>query len=343
MANFAGQGDAWAKAIRGSEHFDARNGQLTSPGVRSAYDADLSINYLLMRSSNKWAREQRRVLMTEYTHVMVEAARPILGRYQGGDTERQIRKLAESGLIVGLIWHGSDIRQPRVHAGRVKDSPFQPSVYEHTEALAKQSAKNAAMADRLGLPEFVSTPDLLNYRPQATWLPILVNEEVWNRVSAPAVKDNPRPRIIHIPSRAALKGTALARPILQQLHDEHIIEYVELSGVPFREMPGITRSADMMVDQFGMDAYGTAAIEAMSQGVPVIGQIGELTKSYVRERTGQEIPIADATADTLRETVIELASNPDKRIELANKGLDFLDRVHSPQNVRAVLSEEFLR
>lgn len=175
--------------------------------------------------------------------------------------------------------------------------------------------KNAAMADRLRLPEFVSTPDLLTHRPHAVRLPILGSEGIWKRVSAPAIRDNPRPRIIHIPSKAALKGTALVRPILQQLHREEVIEYVELSGVPLKDMPEFIRSSDMMVDQFGMDAYGTAAIEARSQGVPVIGQIGDVTKAYVREQTGEEIPIADATSDTLRETVIDLARHPANRLD----------------------------
>ena len=342
IANFAGQGLAWAEAIREDGRFDARNAQPSAPNTHLVFPSDLTIQKNAWRRSHKWARRQFEMLTTQYTHVLIEAGRPILGADSGANLSTQATKLEEAGVKVAFLWHGSDIRSPKVHTQWVKDSPFFDSLDGLTERLEAQAARNSKMADELGLPEFVSTPHLLTYRPNATWLPILVNYDIWQRFDVPTIRDTNLPKVVHVPSKSSMKGTVFIRPVLQALHDEGKIEYVEISGIPPEKMPEVIRSADIVVELLGMNSYGTAALEAMSQGVPVVGQVGEIVRGRVIERTGQDVPIADTTSDTLREVVLDLAGNPDKRRELANAGFRFLDQVHSPDNAANILIENFL-
>lgn len=342
MANFSGQGDVWARSLRTSGITEAYSGQPRLHGTHLVFDADLTVEDNVWRRSRKWGNTQRRILSEEYTHVVSESGRPILGAYSQGNPRAQAETLLNAGTALAFLWHGHDIRVPHVHAEMVKDSPFRSDLDGETARLEKYTQANEKMADDLGVLEFVSTPDLLVYRPNALWLPTLVNQNIWVPVSKPNINDRRRPRLIHIPSRSAMKGSALIRPLLERLDEGGIIEYVELSGILPADMPDVVRSADMLVDQFGMDAYGTAAIEAMSQGVPVIGQIGPRTRKTILEQTGREVPIADASKDTLVDVVTELASSPASRLELATAGLEYIEAVHTPAQTGTILCDSFL-
>lgn len=342
MANFAGQGHAWAKAVRESGLADARNAQPSLTGTHLVFESDSTVPQNVWRISQRWAKEQFRVLTNEYTSALIESARPIIGAYCQGNTETQIEKLLDSGMRAALLWHGSDIRSPEIHTQWVKDSPFTDPLDGLTAALEQQAAKNREMADRLGLQEFVSTPHLLTYRPDAIWLPILTNSALWVPVEQPPIRTETRPRVVHVPSKSAMKGTRLIQPVLQALAQENIIDYVELSGVAPTDMPQAIGTADIVVELLGMNSYGTAAIEAMSQGIPVVGQVGTVVRDRVIERTGLDVPIAEADSESLRDVIVSLASNPDLRMEIAQSGLRFIEQVHSPVNVAETLNSNLI-
>ncbi|MEK8228004.1 hypothetical protein NKG05_20815 [Oerskovia sp. M15] len=84
--------------------------------------------------------------------------------------------------------------------------------------LEELTQTNRQVLESLGLPVFVSTPDLLLDVPGATWCPVVVEPGTWRTEETPLHRA--RPLVVHAPSRAVIKGTALIEPVLRALHDE---------------------------------------------------------------------------------------------------------------------------
>lgn len=343
FANYAGQGTAWAKALREVDGIDARNGQPTRAETAMTFPADLTVPVNAWRRSSAWAKRQFEVLSREYTHVLVESGLPILGSDSRGDLIKQVRKLQDAGVKVGLLWHGSDIRIPHLHAKEITDSPFQNANDALTANLEERSMRNLALAEELDLVEFVSTPDLLRYRPNATWLPTLINQELWKPVTSVPTRTRKKPIVAHVPSRSALKGTENIRAVTLELERQGLIEYREISGVAPEQMPQIIKDADIVIDQLGMDLYGIASLEALSQGKTVICQVGERVRRHVAQSSSAQVPLVDATSATLRERLMELIEEPEAAAAQAQKGLQYLETVHSPENAARVLLENFVQ
>ena len=91
-ANFAGQGFEWARAVeRGVAGATAVNMAFSSSADFS-YPADQSVSEVVYRSSRFWQRRQWRAVRDAFTHVLIEAERPLFGRYfEGGSRARSVR------------------------------------------------------------------------------------------------------------------------------------------------------------------------------------------------------------------------------------------------------------
>lgn len=90
------------------------------------------------------------------------------------------------------------------------------------------------------------------------------------------------------------------------------------------------KAADLVIDQFTIGTYGTAAIEAMACGAPVMMYIN----NEVFEKRGWEPPpvINVKSADDIRASLLGIEKGT---IDLQKKGeecLEWVKRVHSPEN-----------
>jgi len=306
-ANFAGQAFRWARAVE--QHVPGVGAinvmEVTATGFR--HEADVAVPRGVHAASRRWQRAERAVL-PRFTHLIVEAERRPFGNVLVESIEQQIAWAGQHGLSVAMLSHGSDLRDPVAHREREPDSPFHGALgaaqIAHYEQLTRD---NRALLDRLGLPVFVSTPDLLQDYPSATWLPVVVDAAPWS--GGPAPLERPRPVVVHAPSRAAMKGTALIEPTLRALHDEGIIEYRRLEGVPHAEMPAAYREADIVLDQFSLGIYGVAVVEALAAGRVVISHVAEQSRAVVREQTNLELPVLQARAAELEHVVRDLAAH----------------------------------
>ncbi len=353
--NTAGQARLWADAAASLPGVSATSlGAVRQKPVK--FRADAAPSFSAMRHSPTWAKRQSRELLgaiskgagskgAGFTHVLIESGVPIMGRTFGRDLEREIEELQAAGVQVGLIWHGSDIRDPYRHREIHADSPFHGELDGLTRKLETTTARNAALADRVGLPEFVSTPDLLDYRTNATWLPTMYDSALWNpnwvQDSGPvldqeAAARSRRPIVVHIPSRAAFKGTESISAAMHGLGD--IIDYRELKGLTPEQVVQQVAVADIVIDQIGMGLYGVASLEAMALGKPVVAELG----TAVRERIPVGVPIVEASSQTIAKTVQRLASDPKYRIDLGQKGCEYVQNIHSQRSVADVLGKHFL-
>lgn len=325
--NSAGQGEAWARSIeRELDGVAAQSLQVGRPGG-FAHDVGILVPPPVFTWSRDWQRALRVAMEQSVTHVLLESGRPILAGGMRGDVERDLRWLSGTGITTALLWHGSDIRDGRRHASEHAHSPYADASWSHRE-LDAIASRNRRLAARSGVPSLVSTPDLLDDVPGATWLPVVVDPALWATEPLPPQRRGPL-RVVHAPSSGPIKGSELVEPTLRTLAAEGVIEYRRIEGVRHAEMPAVIRRADVVLEQFRLGSYGVAAVEAMAAGRIVIGNIDERVADRVEAASGLRPPILSSSPDGLDRLIRELAADPSAALATAARGPEFVRRVHN--------------
>lgn len=340
VQNSVAQGYLWTQALQKHKGIEAMNLQAGVPGKTMA-PASVTVPLRVMQHSPAWAKRQTRALLEDFSHVLFESAKPVMGVSYGGDVSSEIEALLNAGKKVGFLSYGSDVRSPRVHREIEPYSPFFSDLDGYTEALQKNTDRVHRVLDRFQLTEFMTTPDMLRHRSNAIWLPTLINEEIWN--SGPVETEiRKRPLVVHIPSNPPLKGTAVIRPVLSALAEKKVIDYREISGIPSAEMPAVIGDADIVIDQVSIGQYGVASLEAMSLGKLVVSQVGQMTRDYVKQLTGYDVPVIEANADTLSSVIEEIVSAPEEFEYRREAGREYIREIHSGVRTAEILSERFI-
>lgn len=246
--------------------------------------------------------------------------------------------LRRRGVAVGLVFHGTDIRHPARHAASTRWSPFHEEHHGLTRTLMNRVARLERELAREALPEFVATPDLLADRPNATWLPVVIEPDMWAAAARPILPAGRTPVVVHAPSESVFKGSDLIDPVLTRLDEEGLIEYRRVSGVPAGDMPEVYGDADIVVDQLRMRIYGVAACEAMAAGRIVVSEVSPMVREHVRAASGLDLPVVDATAETLDAVLRGIVADPGSFIELASSGPAFVRELHDGRRSAAALS-----
>ena len=216
--NSAGQGYAWARAAERLPGVAAADFMYRNPGDVFAFPADHAVPTPFFIASAPWQRAQRSAVAKRFSHVIVESGRHLFG--SDGRVLDQVEFLRRAGLQVALLWHGSDIRLPSLHAASDPDSPFLAGRYPETDRLEEIAHRNQALIAESGLAVFVSTPDLLEYVPGATWLPVVVDVDRWADAATEPALERDRPVVVHAPSNAGLKGSDLIADTVRRLDAE---------------------------------------------------------------------------------------------------------------------------
>jgi hypothetical protein len=349
--NFAGQGQEWARAAERLEGVGARSMSYSGDGG-FAFRSDDEVPVAVFAKSREWQRRQFRAVSHGFTHVLVEAERPLFGSLferPGGDNAdtclAEIEALRAVGLRTAMLCHGSDIRLPSRHAASEPDSPFAAlpggvPAFAETDRLEATAVRHRELLDHVGGPVFVSTPDLLDDVPEGIWLPVVVAPH-WFAVREP-VLERPRPVVVHVPSRAGIKGSALIEATMQRLDAEGLITFERREGVPAAEMPEVVGTADIVLDQFALGSYGVAACEALAAGRLVICHVGDGVREHVRETTQRDVPLLEARASELERVLREVVADRARFQQLAEQGREFAREVHDGRRSARVLQDHFL-
>ncbi len=324
-ANFAGQGHAWARAVERLPGVGAVSMAFQRPRG-FAFDVDDPVPEAIYAGSRRW-QSRRRALLPQFSHVIIEAGRPLLGHLMGADPFAEARWLRSHGVEVAMLCHGSDIRLPSRHRELEPFSPFEPT-WELTDVLESQAARLAAGIAELGAPVFVSTPDLLLDEPGATWVPVVVDVERWRAAGRGVPLEREVPVVVHAPSSAHLKGTALIEPVLESLAARGLVDYRRIEGVPAARMPEVYGDADVVLDQFRIGNYGVAACEAMAAGRLVVSHVSEFVRGHAREAAGLDLPVLEATPDTLESVLLDVLADRVRARVLAARGPAFVSALH---------------
>lgn len=332
--NYAGQAREWGRAAAENlPGVGAVNLAFRTPDdFTHASDAVVPVG--VWAASRRWQRALRRTVLGGFTHAIVEAQRWPFGAPLDESVHGQVRAMQRAGLHVAMLCHGSDIRLPSRHAALNPDSPFAGALAS-TADLERTALESRRLLDRLGLPVFVSTADLLIDAPEAAWLPVVIDVEAW-RAEAPPLQ-RPRPVVVHAPSKGAIKGSELVDPVAQALHDEGLIEYRRIQGVPHEQMREVYGSADIVLDQFRIGDYGVAACETMAAGRLVVGHVNEGVRRAVLDATGSPLPIVEATGATLEAVLRGIVADRAASALTAAAGAEFVRVLHDGRRSAEVL------
>ncbi|MEU8134548.1 glycosyltransferase [Streptodolium elevatio] len=329
--NMAGQGYEWARAV-----------ERRLPGVRAetftlssgntfgfAADRTISTDDWLSRT---WQLGQLAYVLDNYSHVLAECAMPPFGRLNGPWANFDLAELAAAGVAVGLAFHGSEIRDPAAQRARVPFSPFDPD-HELTRALQSKVDRLGPVVRAMDVPKFVSTPDLLHDVPDAAWLPVVVDPQVWATDKKPLRRE--RPVVVHAPSSPFTKGTGLIEPVVEEMHDAGLIEYRRIKGVRASEMPALLADADIVLDQFVFGSYGVMSVQAMAAGRVTVCYLHE----SVTEHLPDDVPMVNADPDTLGSELERILAERDEAGKLAARGPAYVRDNHDGTRSARVLAE----
>lgn len=333
-ANFAGQGRLWAEAAArlpevAATSFSVGRSSLTMPAEHTV-EREVFEDPVSAAEHEQWVRS--------FSHVLIEAGRPVTGTTRGKYAPGDVAALTEAGLVVGLVAHGSDVRRPDGHMAREPDSPFHHAD-ERTLTIRQAYADLIAPLTDSCDWGFVSTPDLLDDVPHARWLPVVVDVERWSAPEwdGPAVGEPLR--VVHVPSDSFMKGTEQIEPVLHRLADRGLISYEPISGVPQDRMPDVIAAADVVLDQFALGSYGVAAVEAMAAGRAVVGHVRDEVRGHVLAATGHPLPIIQSRAGEIEDVLVRLAADHAEVRAAAEEGPVFVAAVHDGSRSREVLRD----
>lgn len=232
------------------------------------------------------------------------------------------------GKTVFATFQGCEIRL-RSRSARRPFSPCQPEVCDIASCNPAQEkrltiwARNLVRwADRV----FCLNPDLMDFVPQAEFLPYIP--------LGPEVPQHPRrprrriPLIVHAPTNRSIKGTEYVLAASGRLQATHPHELRLVEGLPRHEALHVYAEADILVDQLRLGWYGALAVEAMALGVPVVAYLYEPDLARIPPMMRHELPIQNATPDTLVDTLAHLLEDGQLREELSQQGPRFVRRWH---------------
>jgi len=284
-SNSANQATAWSRALN-RDLLDVQEAARSISIRTSREDSHswFSVDHEIttaQRNDLAFRKNLMKSLFLPKRAVLIESMRPYFAfrkRRLGFATKFAIDDLLllrRMGKKVGLIFHGSDIRDPLAHAARNPYSPFKsedPAIQVAIDDLNKRSQINRDLLPRvkaLGIPTFVTTPDLFYEVPEAAWLPAVIDVDAFDavRLTSPLFTSE-KLRVLYIPSRSWIKSAHLITPVLEKLHAEGVIDWtnwVENGAVSHDQIPELLAQSDIVIDQF-IGLFGVFALEAVASG-----------------------------------------------------------------------------
>ncbi len=180
--------------------------------------------------------------------------------------------------------------------------------------------------------EIVGSWDAHRWVPEAHVVPPGIDLARYPLVPPP---ENGRVRIVHAPSNRAKKGTDAVIAACAELPVD--LELVE--GVKHDEARRRYEQADIVLDQLVVGWYGLLAIESMAAGRPVVTYLHEDAVARTEQVYGVQVPIVNASKETLVETLRPLVASSEQRRQLGEESRAYVERVHDMDRIGERLVE----
>lgn len=177
------------------------------------------------------------------------------------------------------------------------------------------AARDLCKSVMLEIPREKIVTDLWIYNLSIGTLPEgYLNKEVALKTKCPTV--------IHAPTNREIKGSKYVEKAIANLKEKGVeFEYKVIEGIDNKEVQRIMKEdADIVVDQLLLGAFGSLVVEAMYHGKPSVVYLIE----EIKEEHFPDIPVANATIDTIEEVLEELIRNYELRKEMSLESKRFI-------------------
>ena len=172
----------------------------------------------------------------------------------------------------------------------------------------------------------VGSYDAVRWLPDAEVIPPGVD---LSRYTASPGRGGARPLVVHAPSSRGRKGSEHVEAACAELP----VDLEIVHGLPHEQAVEVYRRADVVVDQLNAGWYGLFAIEAMALGKPVVTFLHDEAVRRTEEAFGVEVPIVNATRETLVDALRRLVEDPEERRRRGAASRAYVEAVHDDEQV----------
>lgn len=236
------------------------------------------------------------------------------------------------GRKVFMTLQGCDVRlAARSNAANIWTmcSPGHCPLYE--KCLSHIDARRQRLIDEI-LPlcnaVFYVNPELGHFLSAGHFLPY-ASVEI-NRLQPEPLGTNARPRIIHAPTNAAIKGTSRILEALERLKSHFDFELILVEDKAHTDAMQIYRSGDLAIDQILAGWYGGFAVEMMAMGKPVAAFIRDEDMEFIPKSMRAEMPILRIRPESLVDDLAGILARRRDWPDVGRKSRQYVERWHSP-------------
>jgi glycosyltransferase involved in cell wall biosynthesis len=189
---------------------------------------------------------------------------------------------------------------------------------------------------------FYLNPELGHFVPNGLFLPYAnVDIQAVTPQKRPDSTEFRRPRIVHAPSHAAIKGTDEVLAALDRLAKRHDFELVLVHDKTHEEAMKIYRTADIAIDQILAGWYGGVSVELMAMGVPVMCYLREADFSFLPPAMVKDLPILNIRPDNLERDIEAALLRSAEWAEIGLKSRAFVETWHDPMKIAAWMAKVY--
>lgn len=254
----------------------------------------------------------------------------------------ELRLLRLAGKRVVVMPYGSDVAIPsRIHSSEWRDSFL--ADYPRT---AVDEPRRIRWVDELTRHANYIVACVVHFETLTRWDLLTIHyypidTDAW----APRFDDsgndgrNGPVTVVHAPNHRAINRSAAVIEAVEALRTEGLqVELRLLEKVPNTVVHAEVERADILVEQLIL-GYGLAAIEGMSLGRPVVGNLSDeryFGDAFRRETRFGDCPIVSATPETIRDELRRLVVDPELRRRIGAAGRAYVLREHSYEAMAAL-------
>ncbi len=192
--------------------------------------------------------------------------------------------------------------------------------YNATVCRSPVSRKRRELAQRWADATLVTTPDMLDFMPQATVSSFFAPGDIVESDREPW--DGSRPlRLMHVTNHPGIEGTERIRHAVETVRARGFaIEFTHLREVSHEDVMRAWGHADLAIGKMKMGFYANSQIESMACGVPTITWIRPEFMTEELRRSGFIV----SHLDDLEATLLTYLSDPaalDRKRQLARRSI----------------------
>lgn len=245
----------------------------------------------------------------------------------GDDIYDEIRDLLTDADII----HFHMLSDESVLLGPLKVSDYMAGKYivHHHHGHPEFRSNGAFFREKYSQnhrPVLVSTPDLLRFIPEATWIPnpVPIDDPL---LSMTEEQTGDNVIVCQAPTRKEIKNTSDFICTAEQLKKNIGIEYLVIEGKRNRECLEIKRKCHVHFDHM-QGYYGISSLESLSMGKPVIAGIDEWNRKHILDFTGaKRLPWHIArNRDELYRVLSRLCSDRCERVMSSRESRYFMEQ-----------------